>query len=73
MFKVLKQIHPNTGVSSKAVRIMNSFVNNLFQRIAAKSSRLAHYNKRITIIVRMLLTGELAKHIVSKGTKPVTK
>ena len=45
-FKVLKQVHPDTGVSSKAMSIMNSFVNDLFERIAAEASKLAHYNKR---------------------------
>ncbi|KTG11704.1 hypothetical protein cypCar_00050496, partial [Cyprinus carpio] len=29
--------------------IMNSFVNDIFERIAGESSRLAHYNKRSTI------------------------
>ena len=27
IYKVLKQVHPDTGVSSKAMSIMNSFVN----------------------------------------------
>ncbi|KAL7839380.1 hypothetical protein SRHO_G00260380 [Serrasalmus rhombeus] len=60
--------------------IMNSFVNDIFERIAGESSRLAHYNKRSTITsreiqtaVRLLLPGELAKHAVSEGTKAVTK
>merc|ERR1712080_705212 len=44
IYKVLKQVHPDTGVSSKAMSIMNSFVNDIFERIAAESSRLAHYN-----------------------------
>merc|ERR1712076_61273 len=80
IYKVLKQVHPDTGVSSKAMSIMNSFVNDIFERIAAESSRLAHYNKRSTIssreiqtAVRLLLPGELAKHAVSEGTKAVTK
>merc|ERR1712179_880838 len=80
IYKVLKQVHPDTGVSSKAMSIMNSFVNDLFGRIAAEASRLAHYNKRSTITsreiqtaVRLLLPGELAKHAVSEGTKAVTK
>ena len=46
-FQVLKQVHPDTGVSSKAMSIMNSFVNDLFERIAAEASKLAHYNKRL--------------------------
>merc|ERR1712150_423257 len=79
IYKVLKQVHPDTGVSSKAMSIMNSFVNDLFERIAGEASRLAHYNKRSTITsreiqtaVRLLLPGELAKHAVSEGTKAVT-
>ncbi|XP_046408899.1 histone H2B.5-like [Ischnura elegans] len=80
IYKVLKQVHPDTGISSKAMNIMNSFVNDIFERIAAEASRLAHYNKRSTITsrevqtaVRLLLPGELAKHAVSEGTKAVTK
>lgn len=45
IYKVLKQVHPDTGVSSKAMSIMNSFVNDLFECIAAEASKLAHYNK----------------------------
>ncbi|KAF7223857.1 putative LOC107388332-like protein [Nothobranchius furzeri] len=79
VYKVLKQVHPDTGISSKAMSIMNSFVNDIFERIASEASRLAHYNKRSTITsreiqtaVRLLLPGELAKHAVSEGTKAVT-
>ncbi|XP_067878434.1 histone H2B 7-like [Heterodontus francisci] len=80
VYKVMKQVHPDTGISSKAMSIMNSFVNDIFERIAGEASRLAHYNKRSTIssreiqtAVRLLLPGELAKHAVSEGTKAVTK
>jgi histone H2B len=80
IYKVLKQVHPDTGISSKAMSIMNSFVNDIFERIAGEASRLSHYNKRSTISsreiqtgVRLLLPGELAKHAVSEGTKAVTK
>ena len=80
IYKVMKQVHPDTGISSKAMSIMNSFVNDLFERIASEASRLANYSKRSTIssrevqtAVRLLLPGELAKHAVSEGTKAVTK
>ncbi|KAM4025511.1 histone H2B 1.1-like [Anomaloglossus baeobatrachus] len=79
VYKVLKQVHPDTGISSKAMGIMNCFVGDIFERIAGEASRLAHYNKRHTITsreiqtaVRLLLPGELAKHAVSEGTKAVT-
>jgi len=45
IYKVLKQVHPDTGISSKAMSIMNSFVNDLFERIASEASKLAQYNK----------------------------
>ncbi|KAM9335374.1 histone H2B 1/2-like [Symphorus nematophorus] len=80
VYKVLKQVHPDTGISAKAMGIMNSFVSDIFERIAGEASRLTVYNKRSTIssreiqtAVRLLLPGELAKHAVSEGTKAVTK
>jgi len=80
IYKVLRQVHPDTGISTKAMSIMNSFVNDIFERIAQEAGRLSRYNKRHTIssreiqtAVRLLLPGELAKHAVSEGTKAVTK
>ncbi|XP_074829613.1 histone H2B 5-like [Natator depressus] len=80
MYKVLKQVHPDTSLSSKAMGIMNSFVNDIFERSAGEASRLAHYNKHSTntsreipTAVRLLLPGELAEHAVSEGTRAVTK
>lgn len=59
-YKVLKQVHPNTGVCSKAMSI------------AAETYRLAHYKKRCTVTSReiqtavtMLLPGEW------QSTRPV--
>ena len=52
-FKVLKQVHPDTGISSKGMSIMNSFVNDLFERIASQASQLAHIRK-VTIIMKIL-------------------
>ena len=80
IYKVLKQVHPDTGISSKAMSIMNSFVQDIFERIAREASKLVHYNKKQTIssreiqtAVRLHLPGELSKHAVSEGTKAVTK
>ncbi|KAI8032527.1 Histone H2B [Camellia lanceoleosa] len=80
IFKVLKQVHPDIGISSKAMGIMNSFINDIFEKLAQEASRLARYNKKPTITsreiqtaVRLVLPGELAKHAVSEGTKAVVK
>ncbi len=37
-FLVLKQVHPDTGISNKAMAILNSFVNDIFERIATEAS-----------------------------------
>lgn len=80
IFKVLKQVHPDIGISSKAMGIMNSFINDIFEKLAQEASKLARYNKKNTLssreiqtAVRLVLPGELAKHAVSEGTKAVTK
>ena len=80
IYKVLKQVHPDTGISKKGMSIMNSFINDIFERLALEASRLSRYNKKSTLssreiqtAVRLLLPGELAKHAVSEGTKAVTK
>ncbi|XP_078166195.1 histone H2B.4-like [Carex rostrata] len=80
IFKVLKQVHPDVGISSKAMSIMNSFINDIFEKLAVEAAKLARYNKKPTITsreiqtsVRLVLPGELAKHAVSEGTKAVTK
>ena len=80
IYKVLKQVHPDTGISKKGMSIMNSFINDIFERIAGEAGKLATYNKKATLssreiqtAVRLMLPGELAKHAVSEGTKAVTK
>jgi len=80
IYKVLKQVHPDTGISKRAMSIMNSFIGDTFERIAGEAGKLVRYNKRSTLssreiqtAIRLLLPGELAKHAVSEGTKAVTK
>ena len=80
IYRVLKQVHPDTGISKKGMSIMNSFINDIFERIASEAGKLARYNKKSTLssrevqtAIRLILPGELAKHAVSEGTKAVTK
>ena len=80
IYKVLKQVHPDTGISSKAMSIMNSFINDIFEKIASEAAKLVRYNKKHTLsskevqsAVKLILPGELAKHAQAEGTKAVTK
>jgi histone H2B len=80
IYKVLKQVYPEMGMSKKAMSIMNSFVQDTFERLATEAGRLCKYNNKHTMdaravqtAVRLVFPGELAKHAVSEGTKAVTK
>jgi histone H2B len=80
IYKVLKQIDPKKGSTKRVVSILNSFISDIFDRLAQESGRLARYTKKATLssreiqtAVRLALPGELAKHAVSEGTRAVTK
>ncbi|KAI4996681.1 hypothetical protein ZWY2020_051931 [Hordeum vulgare] len=47
IFKVLKQVHPDIGISSKAMSIMNSFINDIFEKLAGEAAKLARHNKKL--------------------------
>jgi len=80
IYKVLKQVHPDTGFTTDAKEQMNHFVEHFADKIADEAAFLAKKEHKKTIssrevqtAVRLVLPGELAKHAVSEGTKAVTK
>lgn len=80
IYKVLKQVHPDTGIARKGMKVMNDILQDIFLRISKEVNILTVSNKKHTVssreiqtAVRLLFPGELAKHAVSEGTKAVTK
>ena len=80
IYKVLKQIHNDIGISKKSMAIMNSFINDVYEKIAIEASKLVRYNKKHTLsareiqsAVKLLLPGELSKHAIIEGAKAVNK
>eukprot|EP00943_MAST-04B_sp_MAST-4B-sp1_P009090 g9090.t1 len=80
IYKVLKQVHPDVGISKNAMEVMNNFIVDMFQRLSVEAGNIVAYNKRATLTsrevitaIRLVLPGELAKHAVSEGTKSVTR
>ena len=80
IYKVLKQVHPDTGISKKGMIVMCGFITDIFERIAGEAAKLCRFSKKATLssrevqtAVRLILPGELSKHAVSEGTKAVTK
>ena len=45
-------MHPDVGISKKAMNIMNSFINDSFERIAFEASRLVRFNRKRTLSSR---------------------
>lgn len=78
VYKLLKQIHPDTSISTRAMSILNSFINDIFERVATEASRLAAINRESTITprelqiaVRLILPPQLTKQAVSEAIKAV--
>ena len=76
----LKSINKEITISSKAMKVVNSFVNDIFERIATEAANLVRANKKRTLgsreiqtAVRLVLPAELAKHAMAEGTKAIAK
>ncbi|XP_059627008.1 uncharacterized protein LOC132269782 [Cornus florida] len=79
VYKVMKQVHPDMGISSKAMTILNNFMTDMFERLAGEGAKLTDYSRRRTLssreiqgAVKLVLPGELGKHAMVEGTKAVT-
>jgi histone H2B len=80
IFKTLKQVHPKIGISKKGMNVMNSFVIDIFERIAKEGATLIAMNDKDTLgtreiqtSTRLVLPGDLGKHALSEGGKAITK
>lgn len=80
IYKVLKQVHPDVGISKKSMSVMNSLVKDIFSRLAEEAKTVNSMTRSSTLssrsiqtAARLVLPGEVSKHAVSEGTKAVTK
>ncbi len=80
IYKILREIHPDISISTKAMGIMNDCVYDFFERLASEGSRLCHQYRKPTLTsreiqtaVRLTLPGELCQHAMSEGVKAITK
>ena len=77
---VLKQVHHDMGITYKTMAVMNSFAQDMFERISNEASCLARANgsktltsRELKAAVRMVLPGDLAKHANAEGEKALFK
>ena len=78
--RAAKDVQAKMTLSSKTTKIMNSFVNDIFDRLATEAAHLARINKKKTLgskeiqtAVRLTLPAELARHAMSEGTRAIAK
>ena len=78
VYKVMKQVHPELAISSKAMTVVSNFMNDMFERLADEAALLIKYTERKTLssrevqgAVRLVLPGELSKYAIAEGTKAV--
>ena len=77
--KVNKNAKKGLKLSSKSAKILNSFVLDMFDKIATQAAAVARAAKKSTLraaeiqtAVRLPLPADLAKHSISEASKAVT-
>ena len=73
--RVLKRVHPNIGISKKALDVMNSFVIDTFDKIATEAGGVVSKDKRATLrareiqtALRLAMPGQLGRFANEEGT-----
>ncbi|AYU77896.1 histone H2B [Leishmania donovani] len=76
----LKAINAQMSMSHRTMKIVNSYVSDVMERICTEAAVLVRTNKKRTLgarevqtAVRVVLPAELAKHAMAEGTKAVSK
>ena len=78
--RILSNMMIDVGISAKAVAVVNSFANDVFDRLVTESVRLAVINKRATLTIKeiegsidSLFPANLKRHAYSNGKKAVER
>ena len=68
IYNVLKKVHRNVGIESKAMKTMNAFIQEVFEKLATEASREMNANRRSALsskelrkAVGLLLPGNVGK------------
>lgn len=81
IYKVLKQVHPDVGLSRKAVVVLEGMVNSLWDQILDEAASLVQSRGAQTLTARDVITAaalvlgqkEVAKHAASEANKACIK
>eukprot|EP00069_Balaena_mysticetus_P021079 bmy_13423T0 len=77
---VLKEVAPHNGILSRTLDMMNTMINDIFERISTEACNLKYFRNRRTLTpediqkaVYLLLPGKLAKYAVAFGNEAVQR
>merc|ERR1712096_111560 len=79
-YKVLKQVHPDLRISSKAISICDALCKDVEGRLQTEMRNLCTMvgtktckSRQAVAATRLVLPGELGKHAVQEGSKALAK
>ena len=80
IYRVLKQVHPEVGISKDTMETLNSIVLGLYTKLGKQSSELSKHTGSSTLsaqdvqsAAKLCLPGELQKHGVSELARALGK
>jgi histone H2B len=80
IYRVLKQVHPNHGISRKGMMVMNSLCSDMFERVCQEAACISRYGKRNTLTAKdvqtathLIFPGSLYDHARSAGVQSVAR
>lgn len=73
IFKILKQVHPNLGISTHGMGVADALVQDVLADMMRRLPGGRVDVDDVEAVVTQLLPGELARHAVAEGRKAVAK
>ena len=74
--RVKKQVHPSLGITKSSMKIMESFIEDFFDRICRESGQLMRSSGNKTLkaqdvlaAIKVILPGEIRTHAVAEAEK----
>lgn len=80
IYKVIRNLHPDKGVSKKGMMVLSAITNDLFEKITIEATTLARYHNKQTLAandvqaaLRLLLPQDMTEHIIAEGMSAIEK
>ena len=76
IFRVLKEIHPEVGISKSAMTSLNSIILEVYRNLAKNARELSNHQilkpTDVQTAIKIVFPGELCKHAVTEGVRALS-